>query len=100
MTSGLTSPPLLKEIITCLRSRFASLNEIHYEAAWTESWIHQRCFHPHRSLLEAANCAMPNGAGWYVLAVETGAPRELNQQEDELVDRFRFSGLAAAQRPV
>jgi hypothetical protein len=100
MTSGVDSHLLLNEIVSCLRSRYASLNDIHYEAAWTESWIHQRCFHAHRTLLEAAKCAMPNGAGWYVLAVDHGTPRELNQEEDNLVDRFRFSGLAVAQRPT
>jgi hypothetical protein len=100
MISGLASNSLLSEIVCCLRSRYASLNDIHYEAAWTESWIHQRCYHPHKSLLEAARCAMPNRAGWYVLAVENATPRELHQHEDAQVDRFRFCGLAAAQRPA
>jgi hypothetical protein len=56
-------PITLSEIIASLRVRFRSLN-LHYEAAWTESWSHRRCMHKHRTLIEAANCAMPHGAGW------------------------------------
>ncbi len=33
---------------------------------------------------------MPNGAGWYVFAVENGRPRELNDAEDKVVNEFRF----------
>jgi hypothetical protein len=29
---------------------------------------------------------MPNGAGWYVFAVECGTPRELNDVEEEAVN--------------
>jgi hypothetical protein len=64
---------------------------VHYEAAWTDSWSHRRCLHKHRTLLEAAECAMPNGAGWYVFAVENDEPRELRDEEDEIVNRYRFS---------
>jgi hypothetical protein len=46
--------------------------------------------HQHRTLIEAANCAMPHGAGWYVFAVECGTPRELCDEEDEAVNRLRF----------
>ena len=98
MTSGLASHLLLHEIVSSLRMRFSALNGIRYEAGWTESWIHQRCDHAHKTLLEAAKCAIPNGAGWYVLAVEGGTPRELNQQENNLVDACRLSALAAARR--
>ena len=31
--------------------------------------------HEHETLIEAARCAMPYGAGWYVIAVENGTPR-------------------------
>jgi len=34
---------------------------------------------------------MPTGAGWYVVAVENGEPRELREEEDEVVNRYRFS---------
>ncbi len=100
MSSGLASTVLVNKIITGLRLRYPSLNGIHYEAAWTESWIHQRCFHGHATLTDAAKCGMPHGAGWYVLAVECGAPRELNPEEDKLVERVRFGEPSAARHSV
>jgi hypothetical protein len=36
---------------------------------------------------------MPYGAGWYVIAVENGTPRQLRNAEEEIVNRFRFGGL-------
>jgi len=61
-----------------------------YEAGWTDSWSHRRCLHEHRTLLEAAACAAPHGAGWYVFAVEDGSPRQLKAAEDRVVNEFRF----------
>jgi hypothetical protein len=81
--------PLVREIIATLRLRYKSLN-LHFEAGWTESWSHRRCLHKHQTLIEAARCAMPQGAGWYVFAVENGTPRELNETEESIVNRFRF----------
>jgi len=81
--------PLLTEIMTALRLRYRSLNP-HYEAGWTESWSHRRCQHEHRTLIEAAKCAMPHGAGWYVFAVDSDTPRELGETEDLIVNAFRF----------
>jgi hypothetical protein len=63
---------------------------IHYEAGWTDSWTHRRCMHKHKTLLEAAKCAMPTGAGWYVFAIEVDEPRELREAEEEIVNRYRF----------
>ena len=83
--------PLVTEIITALRLRYAFLN-LHYEAAWTESWCHHRCEHAHQTLMDAAQCAMPHGAGWYVFAVEGETPRQLTDAEDMLVNEFRFGG--------
>lgn len=83
---------VVSEIIASLRVRFRSLN-LHYEAAWTESWSHRRCQHEHRTLIDAAKCAEPHGAGWYVFAVECGTPRELDAAEEDAVDKFRFGGL-------
>jgi hypothetical protein len=80
---------LVAQIIATLRLRFKSLN-LHFEAGWTESWSHRRCLHEHQTLLEAANCAMPHGAGWYVFAVEGEAPRQLTDAEDSVVNEFRF----------
>jgi hypothetical protein len=62
----------------------------YYEAGWTDSWSHRHCLHEHRTLLEAAACAAPHGAGWYVFAIEDGNPRQLKTAEDEIVNEFRF----------
>jgi hypothetical protein len=81
----------LSEIISTLRLRYKSLNlPLHYEAAWTDSWTHRRCCHQHQTLIEAAKCGMPNGAGWYVFAVSAGTPRQLTDAEDAIVNEFRF----------
>jgi hypothetical protein len=80
---------LVAEIIGTLNLRFKSLN-LRYEAGWTESWSHRRCLHEHRTLIEAAGCAAPHGAGWYVFAVEGGTPRELQEVEEGIVNEFRF----------
>ncbi len=88
-------PIVVSDIMAALRVRFWFLNP-HYEAAWTESWSHRRCLHTHLTLIEAAKCAMPHGAGWYVFAVESGKPRELNEEEEDVVNRFRFGGIAHA----
>jgi len=63
---------------------------LYYEAAWTDSWSHRRCLHEHRTLSEAAKCAMPHGCGWYVFAVEDSEPRQLSDEEDKIVNRLRF----------
>jgi hypothetical protein len=81
--------------ISRLRSRKpqpkpSDTHNAYYEAGWTDSWSHHHCLHEHRTLLEAAKCAVPHGAGWYVLAVEDGSPRQLKQSEDEIVNEFRF----------
>jgi hypothetical protein len=81
--------PLVNEIIATLRLRYKLLN-LHYEVGWTESWSHRRCQHEHQTLIEAASCAMPQGAGWYVFAVENGTPRELSDTEEIIVNKFRF----------
>ena len=80
---------LVAQIVANLRVRYAALN-IHYEAGWTDSWTHRRCLHNHQTLIDAAKCAMPHGAGWYVFAVDTNRPRQLMEWEDRIVDEFRF----------
>ena len=63
---------------------------ISYEAGWTDSWSHRRCYHVHWTLLEAAECGMQHGCGWYVFASEGHVPRQLNDAEEEIVNRLRF----------
>jgi hypothetical protein len=90
---GQQLPPaqLLNDIMVGLRMRYASLNNIHYEAAWTDSWCDCRCMHVHQTLSDAAQCGLPRGAGWYVLAIEDGELRELTTVEDKIVNEFRFT---------
>lgn len=63
---------------------------LHYEAGWTESGNTRRCLHKHPTIPEAVACASVHGAGWYVFAVENRAGRELNQAEEEFVNKLRF----------
>lgn len=49
--------------------------------------------HTHRKLIDAAKCAKPHGAGWYVFAVDCGLPRELNDAEEEAVNKYRFGDV-------
>jgi hypothetical protein len=76
---------LVVEIIETLRSK-----SLRYEAAWTDSFCHRRCEHEHTALIEAAECAAPHGAGWYVIAVENGTSRQLDGLEEDVVNNFRF----------
>ncbi len=85
-------PKLLSDIMAGLRSRYAYLNDFHYEAAWTDSWVYCRCFHAHPTLIDAAKCGMPQ-PGFYVLVVKGGKPRELTTAEEKIVNDFRFAGL-------
>jgi len=63
---------------------------VHFEAAWNDSYHFRCCGHEHKTLLEAAECAMPHGCGWYVIAVENDEPRGLHEAENEIVNRYRF----------
>jgi hypothetical protein len=81
---------LIVEIFGTLSLRFKELNTVSYQAGWTDSFCHRRCMHEHPTLIEAAQCAEPHGAGWYVLAVEKGTPRQLRGGEEAVVNKFRF----------
>lgn len=65
-------------------------NRLHYEAAWTESGINRRCLHEHPTIPEAVACAMVQGAGWYVFAVENHLGRQLTETEEDIVNTLRF----------
>jgi hypothetical protein len=64
-----------------------------YEAAWSDSSCYCRCFHTHPTLIEAAKCGASH-PGFYVIAIETGETRELTEDENKIVDGFRFGSLA------
>jgi hypothetical protein len=65
----------------------------HYEAAWSDSSCHCRCFHTHPTLIQAAQCGASH-PGFYVIAIESGETRELTTDEDKIVDAFRFGNRA------
>jgi len=73
------------------KSQPLTIRRRHYEAAWTDSWHFRCCLHEHPTPIEAAKCAMPHGCGWYVIAVQGGAARELTEEEEKIVNEFRFS---------
>jgi hypothetical protein len=83
-------PPLVKQIMTGLRYRYASLNNIHYEAVWMNGQCERRCQHRHQ-MLTAAACGLYRASSWYVLAVERGEPRQLTMAESKIVNDFRFT---------
>jgi hypothetical protein len=85
------SGQLLNDIMEGLRMRYASLNGIHYEAAWTDSWCDCRCMHAHQTLSDAAECGLPRAAGWYVLAIEGGELPELTASENKIVNEIQFA---------
>jgi hypothetical protein len=84
------SGQLLSDIIAGLLVRYASLNDVHYEAAWGDSRVTCRCFHRHQTLIDAARCGLRH-PGFCVLAVEQGEARELTTDEDKVVNDFRFA---------
>jgi hypothetical protein len=47
--------------------------------------------HKHQMLSDAARCGLPRAAGWFVLAVERGKPRQLTAAEDKIVNDYRFA---------
>ena len=91
---------LFAEIMETLRRRFTRLNH-HYEAAWTESFVHFRCWHAHPTLLDAAKCALgQRAADWYCFAVEFEAPRELTDAEDVEIRAFRVHREGDSTQPL
>jgi hypothetical protein len=76
-------------LISTLRLLYKVLNP-NYEASWTRELDPPSLHAQHPTLIEAAKCAMPHGAGWYVFAVEGDMPRELTDAEDKVVKELRF----------
>jgi hypothetical protein len=91
---------LLIQIMAGLRHRYESLNR-HYEVWWSDSGCQSSCQHAHSTLRDAAQCGMPQRAGWYVVAVEYKTPRQLKKVEEQVVNDFRFeAALASASRAI
>ncbi|HEX6505322.1 MAG TPA: hypothetical protein VF011_18915 [Terriglobales bacterium] len=53
---------------------------LYYFAAWTDSGCVLGCDHQHETVISAVACCAPAGA--YVIAVENGDLRELNEAEE------------------
>jgi hypothetical protein len=53
-----------------------------YFAACTDSGFLLGCDHQHMTVVSAVVCAQSAGAGAYVVAVEDGALRQLNDKEE------------------
>ena len=54
---------------------------MYYFAAWTDSDCLLGCYHEHQTVISAAACI--SCAGGYVIAVENGGYRELNDSEEK-----------------
>ena len=64
------------------------MKDLHYFAAWTDGGCLLGCFHHHKTVAAAAACAI--GPGGYVVAVENGKLRELNDEEEREFQRLRY----------
>jgi hypothetical protein len=73
-----------------LQQAFVNLNR-HYEVWWGESGCRSCCQHRHYAIIEAVNCGMAQKAGWYVIAVEYGIPRQLTIEEDDVIGQLQRS---------
>lgn len=62
------------------------MTPLYYFAAWTDSGCLLGCDHEHATVISAAACI--SCAGGYVIAVENGRYRELNQKEEKI---FQFA---------
>jgi hypothetical protein len=56
--------------------------DLYYFAAWTNSGCLCGCDHNHPTVLSAVVCAQSAGAGSYVVSVEDGQYRALNNKEE------------------
>jgi hypothetical protein len=74
------------------------MKDLHYFTAWTDSECLLGCDHEHKTVTSAAACS--STAGSYVVAVENGKLRQLNDSEEtEFQDAMYGKEEAAAQTP-
>ena len=69
---------------------------LHYFAAWTDSGFLLGCDHLHGSVISAANCI--SEAGGYVVAVQSGRLRALNDEEEKLFQMAMYGASLASTR--
>jgi hypothetical protein len=71
---------------------------LYYFSAWTDSGCLLGCEHLHSSVISAANCI--SEAGGYVIAVEKGRLRALDQGEEKLFELAIHGGSLVTSRWV
>ena len=64
---------------------------MHYFAAWTDSGFLLGCEHEHATVISAVACI--TNAGGYVIAVENGLMRELNEAEEKEFQNALYGGV-------
>jgi hypothetical protein len=74
-------------------------NNTYYFAAWTDSECLFGCEHCHSTVLSAVACTTPD-AGGYVVAVENGKLRALNEAEEVEFQRYKYGIEPAAKESV
>jgi hypothetical protein len=82
---------------TMQRAEGVVLPNLYYFAAWTDSGCLLGCEHHHQTVISAANCI--SEAGGYVIAVEKGRLRALNDVEEKLF-RVALYGAKASRLVV
>jgi hypothetical protein len=97
-TCGMAPAPVPESYRTVLGEEGTVIPNLYYFAAWTDSGCLLGCDHHHRTVISAANCI--SEAGGYVVAVENGKYRALNDGEEELFRLAYSGGNAVARRFV
>ena len=72
------------------------MQDLYYFAAWTESGCLLGCDHEHKTVSSAVACTATGSAGPYVVAVEKGKLRQLNETEEVEFQRGMY-GIAGAE---
>ena len=83
---------------TVQREEGTAVPNLYYFAGWTDSGCLLGCEHHHRTVISAANCI--SEAGGYVVAVEKGKLRALNDGEEELFGLAYYGMNARVRRFV
>ncbi len=75
------------------------MTPLYYFAAWTDSGCLCGCSHEHTTVISAVACI--SCAGGYVIAVENGEYRELNEKEEQIFQLAMYSeGQIVSERGV
>jgi hypothetical protein len=75
------------------------MKDLYYFAAWTDSDCLCGCDHQHDTLISAVACNAPC-AGGYVIAVEKGKYRALNEAEEIQFQRLKYGVSSETAQPL